>query len=65
MTMTNQGDEAVRLVPDEASKKSGLPGEASMRTPLTGSSSFQLSSRSAGSSSGAVPCDRLAWLLDA
>ena len=63
MTMTNQGDEAVRLVPGEASKKSGLPGEASMRTPLTGS--FQLSSRSAGSSSGAVPCDRLAWLLDA
>ena len=51
--------------PGEASKKSDFPGEPSMRAPLTGSFSSELSSRSAGSSSGAVPCDQLAWLLDA
>ena len=38
----------------------GLPGEASMRTPLTGSSSSELSLCCAGSWSGAVPCNRLA-----
>ena len=54
MTMTNQGDEAVRLA------RRGVDAHAAHRLVL-----FQLSSRSAGSSSGAVPCDRLAWLLDA
>ena len=42
-----QGNSSMTMV----TKKSGLPGDASMRTPLTGSSSSELPSSSAGSSS--------------